>query len=115
MVAIFPVLLSNAAGTLQCLHGGVFKAIGSTTTTIDGDPVAITKEGFVSQVTPCPGVPAAGIAPCVFGAPAQSMAVRVTIDSVAFKPVTVMMPQPSASNGMPSFIPKTKSTSTLVL
>jgi len=114
MPGIFPVLLSNAAGTLQCMHGGAFKAMGASKVTIDGDPVAITNSGFPSVVTPCPGIPPA-IPPCVFGAPAQSMSVRVTIDSVAFKPVTVMMPQLSASNGMPGFIPKTKSSSSVVL
>jgi len=113
-LAVFPVLLSNAAGTLQCIHGGVFKCIGSTTTTFDGDPAAITKEGFVSVVTPCPGIPPA-IPPCVFAAPAQTLGTRVTVDSAAFKAVTIMMPQIAASNGMPSFVPKTKSSGVLVL
>lgn len=114
MVAIFPVLLVSPAGTLQCMHGGIFKGIGSTTTKIDGNPPALTKGGFPAVVTPCPGIPPA-IPPCVFGSPAVSFATRVTIDSVAFKPVTIMMPQIPPSNGMPSFIPKTKSSSTLVL
>jgi len=115
MVSIFPVLLVNAAGTMQCIHGGVFKpAVGSTTTTIDGDPPAITKEGLLTVVTPCNGIPPT-IPPCVFAQPAQSMVTRVTIDTVAFKPVNVMMPQLAASNAMPSFVPKTKSTSTLVI
>lgn len=114
MVSIFPVLLANVAGTLQCIHGGVFKSVGATTTTIDGDPVAITKEGFLSVITPCNGIPPA-IPPCVFAQPAQSMVTRVTVDTVAFKPLNVMMPQLAASNAQPSFIPKTKSTSTLVI
>jgi len=57
----------------------------------------------------------AGIVACVFAAPALSFSTRVTIDSPAFKPITVMTPQPSVSNAIPSFIPKTKSTSTVVL
>jgi len=115
MPAVFPVLLKDPAGTIQCMHGGAFRpAVGSTTNLMDGKAPAITKEGFPAVVTPCPGIPPA-IIPCVFAAPAQSMSVRVTVDTVAFKPVTVMMPQLSVANGMPAFIPKSKSTGVLVL
>lgn len=113
-LAIFPVLLSNPAGTLQCVHGGIFKAIGSTTANMNGDPPATTASGFPTPVTPCPGIPPS-IPPCIFGTPAQTLSTRVTIDTVAFKPVTIMMPQMSASNGMPSSIPKTKTTTVKVL
>lgn len=115
MPGIFPVLLKDSAGTIQCMHGGAFApAVGSTTTVMDGKPPAITKEGFITVVTPCPGIPPA-IPPCVFASPAQSMSTRVTIDTVAFKPVTLMTPQLSVSNGMPAFIGKSKTTGIKVL
>ncbi len=115
MSAVFPVLLANAAGTISCAHPpGTFGAIGASTTTFDGDPPALTNGGFPKVVTPCPGIPPA-IPPCVFGAPALSMATRVSVDSLAFKPVTIMIPQLPASNMFPAFIPKTKSSNVLVL
>jgi hypothetical protein len=118
MPGIFPVLLNSTAGALQCIHGGVFKGIGSTTTTIDGEAPAITKEGLLTIVTTCqppPPAVAAGVLPCVFSVPAQTMATRVTMDSTSFRPVTLMMPQIASSNAMPSFVGKTKSTTSVVL
>ncbi len=114
MPAIFPVVLSVVStGSLQCMHGGLYTGEASTTTTVEGEAVATTKAGFADK-TVCPGEPSVA-PPCKFVAPATSMSVRVTVDTIAIKPVTVMIPQISSSNGRPMFIPIAKSVSTLVL
>ncbi len=113
MPAIFPVLLADVGGSIQCMHQGVFKGTASTTNVTDGIAPILTSGGF-TVVTPCPGIPPT-IPPCQLTAPALSMATRVTIDSVGEKPVTVMAPQISASNGMPAFVAKSNSTTMKVL
>lgn len=113
MVAIFPALVANAAGSIQCMHGGVFKGTASTTTKFNGDWVCTTQSGF-TVITACPGI-APQVPACQLTVPAQSMATRVTIDGAVYKPVTVITPQISASNGMPSFLKKTSSSTVKVL
>jgi len=117
MSATLYPLLANAAGSVQCPHGGVFKDIGSTTSLMNGDPPCSTKDGFPIVVTPCPLNPASPpyLPPCLFATPAATFSIRVTLDTPAFKPVTAMTPQISSSNGIPAFIAKTKTTTVKVL
>jgi len=115
MPAIFPVLLEDTiAGSIKCMHGGTWVGTGATTSLMDGKAPILTTGGFSAGTTPCTGMPPQ-IPACQLPSPALSMATRVTIDSPAAKPVTVMIPQIATTNAMPAFIPAGKTTSVKVL
>jgi len=113
MPGVFHILLADTGGSVSCPHGGAFKGTLVSTVKFDGIVVCTTLGGFIPTATICPLNPAVPpfLPPCVLPLPAQSYITGLKSNGF----VSEMALQSSVSNGMPSALPKSRSSDVIAL
>ena len=102
------VASDGTAAVFNCPHGGQFTVSVANQKASESNKYLASNMDTVTPVSPCPGVPSAGIPPCTY---ANGMVGTAAFAKVVSQPVVKFTDvQVSTSNGMPALPPTSVTT-----